>query len=95
MLIFSMTTATIQVRGRGTLTLPASLREKYRLGEGDPLDGRRPGWSGPPQPQSARRATARCRDGAPPSSAKAVPEGFGWPGPRRLNRYSFVSMLTS
>jgi bifunctional DNA-binding transcriptional regulator/antitoxin component of YhaV-PrlF toxin-antitoxin module len=27
----------IQVRGRGTLTLPASLREKYRLGEGDPL----------------------------------------------------------
>ena len=37
-LIFSMTpTMTIQVRGRGTLTLPASLREKYRLGEGDPL----------------------------------------------------------
>src|SRR5262245_22777068 len=34
---FSMTTITIQVRGRGTLTLPASLREKYRLGEGDPL----------------------------------------------------------
>ena len=32
-----MTTMTIQVRGRGTLTLPASLREKYRLGEGDPL----------------------------------------------------------
>jgi bifunctional DNA-binding transcriptional regulator/antitoxin component of YhaV-PrlF toxin-antitoxin module len=31
------TTTTIQVRGRGTLTLPASLREKYRLGEGDPL----------------------------------------------------------
>jgi len=30
-------TMTIQVRGRGTLTLPASLREKYRLGEGDPL----------------------------------------------------------
>lgn len=28
---------TIQVRGRGTLTLPASLREKYRIGEGDPL----------------------------------------------------------
>jgi hypothetical protein len=25
---------TIRVRGRGTLTLPASLREKYRLGEG-------------------------------------------------------------
>ena len=34
---FGMTTMTIQVRGRGTLTLPASLREKYRLGEGDPL----------------------------------------------------------
>jgi bifunctional DNA-binding transcriptional regulator/antitoxin component of YhaV-PrlF toxin-antitoxin module len=38
MLIFGMTaTMTIQVRGRGTLTLPASLREKYRLDEGDPL----------------------------------------------------------
>src|SRR5690348_15542755 len=37
-LIFGMAaTMTIQVRGRGTLTLPASLREKYRLGEGDPL----------------------------------------------------------
>src|SRR2546428_13621663 len=36
--IFGMVgTMTIQVRGRGTLTLPASLREKYRLGEGDPL----------------------------------------------------------
>ena len=34
---FGMTTMIIQVRGRGTLTLPASLREKYRLGEGDPL----------------------------------------------------------
>jgi bifunctional DNA-binding transcriptional regulator/antitoxin component of YhaV-PrlF toxin-antitoxin module len=34
---FGITTTTIQVRGRGTLTLPASLREKYRLGEGDPL----------------------------------------------------------
>ena len=32
-----MTTLTIQVRGRGTLTLPASLRGKYRLSEGDPL----------------------------------------------------------
>jgi len=32
-----MTTVTIQVRGRGTLTLPASLREKYRLADGDPL----------------------------------------------------------
>lgn len=36
-LISSMTTTMIQVRGRGTLTLPASLREKYRLSEGDPL----------------------------------------------------------
>jgi bifunctional DNA-binding transcriptional regulator/antitoxin component of YhaV-PrlF toxin-antitoxin module len=36
-LYFGMRTMTIQVRGRGTLTLPASLREKYRLGEGDPL----------------------------------------------------------
>ncbi len=37
-LIFGMTqTMTIQVRGRGTLTLPATLRQKYRLGEGDPL----------------------------------------------------------
>ena len=36
-LILGMTTLTIQVRGRGTLTLPSSLREKYRLGEGDPL----------------------------------------------------------
>jgi len=32
-----MTTLTIQVRGRGTLTLPASLREKYRLIDEDPL----------------------------------------------------------
>ncbi len=37
-LIFGMAQAmTIQVRGRGTLTLPATLREKYRLGDGDPL----------------------------------------------------------
>lgn len=27
--------ATIQVRQRGTLTLPAELREKYRIGVGD------------------------------------------------------------
>jgi bifunctional DNA-binding transcriptional regulator/antitoxin component of YhaV-PrlF toxin-antitoxin module len=37
MLNSGMTTTTVQIRGRGTLTLPASLREKYRLGEGDPL----------------------------------------------------------
>jgi bifunctional DNA-binding transcriptional regulator/antitoxin component of YhaV-PrlF toxin-antitoxin module len=36
-LLFGKTTITIQVRGRRTLTLPAALREKYRLGEGDPL----------------------------------------------------------
>jgi bifunctional DNA-binding transcriptional regulator/antitoxin component of YhaV-PrlF toxin-antitoxin module len=30
-------TTTIQIRGRGMLTLPASLREKYRLGDGDRL----------------------------------------------------------
>jgi len=27
-------TITIQVRGRGPLTLPATLREQYRLGDG-------------------------------------------------------------
>ena len=30
-------TTTVQVRGRGTVTLPAKLREKYRLAEGDAL----------------------------------------------------------
>jgi bifunctional DNA-binding transcriptional regulator/antitoxin component of YhaV-PrlF toxin-antitoxin module len=30
-------TVTIQVRGRGTVTLPAPLRAKYRLDEGDRL----------------------------------------------------------
>jgi len=30
-------TMTIQVRGRGILTLPAALHEKYKLDEGDPL----------------------------------------------------------
>ncbi len=30
-------TVTIQVRRRGTMTLPAVLREKYRLDDGDPL----------------------------------------------------------
>ncbi|MHC4134756.1 MAG: AbrB/MazE/SpoVT family DNA-binding domain-containing protein [Planctomycetota bacterium] len=30
-------TRTIQIRQRGTLTLPAAMREKYGLGEGDPL----------------------------------------------------------
>ena len=37
-LIFRMSqTTTIQIRQRGTLTLPAALREKYGLGDGDPL----------------------------------------------------------
>ena len=30
-------TRTIQIRQRGTVTLPASLRAKYGLGDGDPL----------------------------------------------------------
>ena len=30
-------TTTIQIRQRGTVTLPAALREKYGLGDGDPL----------------------------------------------------------
>jgi len=38
MLVFCMAqTITIHVRGRGPLTLPATLREQYRLGDGDPL----------------------------------------------------------
>ena len=28
---------TIQVRKRGTITLPVTIREKYRLAEGDPI----------------------------------------------------------
>ena len=31
------TALTIQLRQRGTLTLPASLRDKYRLADGDPM----------------------------------------------------------
>lgn len=27
----------VQVRGRGTLTLPASIRERYGISEGDPI----------------------------------------------------------
>jgi AbrB family looped-hinge helix DNA binding protein len=30
-------TATIQIRQRGTVTLPQALREKYGLADGDPL----------------------------------------------------------
>ncbi len=32
-----MAHATVQIRQRGTVTLPAKLREKYRLGDGDVL----------------------------------------------------------
>lgn len=32
-----MTSRTIQIRGRGTLTLPARIRERYDLSDGDPL----------------------------------------------------------
>ena len=32
-----MESRTIQLRGRGTLTLPASVRERYSLEDGDPL----------------------------------------------------------
>ena len=32
-----MPTKTIQIRQRGTLTIPRELREKYGLAEGDPL----------------------------------------------------------
>ena len=32
-----MPTKTIQIRQRGTLTIPLELREKYGLAEGDPL----------------------------------------------------------
>ena len=32
-----MKSSTIQLRQRGVITLPRSLREKYRLEEGDPL----------------------------------------------------------
>ncbi len=91
---FGMTTMTIQVRGRGTLTLPASLREKYRLGEGDTLtvvdlDG---AMLLSPRLLVVPRLAA---GGTFVSSAKAFPEGSGWPGPRRLSRYSSASILTS
>lgn len=32
-----MTVKTVQIRKRGTITLPAPIRDKYRLEEGDPL----------------------------------------------------------
>ena len=90
-----MTTMTIQVRGRGTLTLPASLREKYRLGEGDPLtvvdlDGAvllSPRLLVVPRLAAEMERLRRAR--------KLFLEGSGWPGPRRLSRYSSASMLTS
>jgi len=35
--ILSMKVRTVQLRGRGTVTLPARIRERYDLSEGDPL----------------------------------------------------------
>ena len=32
-----MDTKVVQIRGRGTLTLPARMRERYGLADGDPL----------------------------------------------------------
>ena len=32
-----MKSRTVQVRGRGTVTLPARIRERYDLSDGDPL----------------------------------------------------------
>ena len=32
-----MSSRTVQIRGRGTLTLPAKIRERYDLADGDPL----------------------------------------------------------
>lgn len=32
-----MSSRTVQIRGRGTVTLPARIRERYDLVEGDPL----------------------------------------------------------
>jgi len=32
-----MTSRTVQIRGRGTLTLPVKIRERYDLAEGDAL----------------------------------------------------------
>ena len=32
-----MESRTVQVRGRGTVTLPARIRERYDLSDGDPL----------------------------------------------------------
>lgn len=32
-----MTVKTVQIRKRGTITLPAPLRDKYRMAEGDPI----------------------------------------------------------
>lgn len=32
-----MASRTIQIRGRGTVTLPARIRERYDLADGDPL----------------------------------------------------------
>src|SRR5438552_5918187 len=88
-------TVTIQVRGRGTVTLPATLRAKYCLDEGDPLtlvdlDGAvllSPRFLVVPRLAAEMERLRRAR--------KLSLNGSGWPGPRRLSRYSFASMLTS
>lgn len=91
MLKLSMTTMTIHVRGRETLTLPAALREEYRLGEGDPLtvvdlDG---------AVLFSPRVLVAPRLAAEMERLRRVRKLSGRPGPRRLSRYSFASMLTS
>jgi AbrB family looped-hinge helix DNA binding protein len=88
-------TTTMTVRGRGTLTLPAALREKYGLGEGDPLTVVDLDGAVLLSPRVLVVGTACCRDGTAASSAKAVLEGFGWPRPRGLSRYSSVLTRTS
>jgi hypothetical protein len=88
--IFGMTPImTIQVRGRGTLTLTA-LREKYRLGEGYPLTGvdldgavlLSPRLLVVPRLAAEMERLRRAR--------KLSLKDLG-PGPRRLSRYPFVS----
>ena len=67
-----------------------SARHGWFFGSRD-VEGTSAQWSGAPQSSSARRPTARGGDGTFASSAKTVPEGSGWPGPRRLSRCSSVS----
>lgn len=88
-------TSTIQIRGRGTLTLPAALREKYRLDEGDSLkvvdlDG---AVLLSPRLLVIPRLSAEM-ERAPPG-AQAIPEEAGWSGPGRLNPFHSVWTLMS